>query len=372
MSFAGLRHYQNTTDAQRGKFMSDLQNQITEFTAPLVFFSLELNRITDDDLDAVLNSNDKLARYRPFFDNLRKLKPHQLSDELEQFLHDNSVVGATAWNRLFDETIAALTFEVQGETLNLESTTNLLSDPNRICRQASANALAKVFRANLPLFARITNTLAKEKEIKDRWRKFDTPQNARHLSNHVEPEVVNALRDAVTAAYPKLSHRYYALKAKWMGLDRLEIWDRNAPLPDNDDSVIEWSTAQKIVMDAYSAFDPRMAKLAQPFFENGWIDAGVKSGKAPGAFAHPTVTNVHPYVMLNYLGKQRDVMTLAHELGHGVHQTLAAQQGELLAGTPLTLAETASVFGEMLTFQSLLDSAQTPASRKRLWASTVE
>ncbi len=372
MSFAGLRYYQNTTDADRGKFMADMQAQVTDMSAHLVFFSLEMNRIEDAALDALLTANADLNRYKPIFDNLRKMKPYQLSDELEKFLHDQSVVGTSAWNRLFDETMAALTFDVDGEEMNLEATLNLLSDTDRARREIGAKALVKVFSANTPLFARITNTLAKEKEIQDKWRKLPTPQTSRHLSNDVEPEVVQALRDAVVAAYPKLSHRYYALKAKWLGLDKMEVWDRNAPLPDEDDLVIPWDQARAMVMDAYADFDPRMAELAEPFFDKGWIDAEVKPGKSSGAFAHPTVTNVHPYVMLNYLGKQHDVMTLAHELGHGVHQVLAADQGELLADTPLTLAETASVFGEMLTFRKLLDNAPDQAARKRLLARKVE
>ena len=372
MSFAGLLYYQNTTDADRGKFMADMQAQLTDMSANLVFFSLEMNRIEDAALDALLEANADLNRYKPIFDSLRKMKPYQLSDELEKFLHDQSVVGTSAWNRLFDETMAALTFDVDGEELPLEATLNLLSDTDRARREVGANALVKVFSANTPLFSRITNTLAKEKEIQDKWRKLPTPQTSRHLSNDVEPEVVQALRDAVVAAYPKLSHRYYALKAKWLGLDQMEVWDRNAPLPGEDDLVIPWDQARAMVMDAYADFDPRMAELAEPFFDKGWIDAEVKPGKSSGAFAHPTVTNVHPYVMLNYLGKQRDVMTLAHELGHGVHQVLAADQGELLADTPLTLAETASVFGEMLTFRKLLDNAPDQAARKRLLAGKVE
>ena len=372
MSFSGLRYYQNTTDADRAKFNSDMQTKITDMTTPLVFFTLEMNRIEDAALDAALAANADLGRYKPVLDRMRAMKPHQLSDELEHFLHDKSVVGSAAWNRLFDETMASLTFNVDGEDLPLETTLNLLTDHDRDQRQAGAQALAEVFQDRLPLFARITNTLAKEKEISDRWRKLPTPQSSRHLANDVEPEVVQALRDAVVAAYPDLSHRYYALKAKWLGLDKLEVWDRNAPLPVEDKSVIDWDKAEKIVMEAYGAFDPRMADIAGPFFKKGWIDAAVKPGKAPGAFAHPTVSDAHPYVMLNYLGKQRDVMTLAHELGHGVHQVLAADQGELLSSTPLTLAETASVFGEMLTFRKLLDEAKDPQARKALLASKVE
>mgnify|MGYP000542495910 CR=1 FL=1 len=371
MSFAGLRYYQLTTDADRAKFMSDMQEKITNFTTPLVFFTLELNRLDDGALDAHFAGNVKLARYKPVFDRIRAMRPYQLSDELEKFLHDLGVVG-DAWERLFDETIAGLEFEVDGEALNIEGTLNLLTEQDRTKREAAARELATVFDENIKTFARVHNTQAKEKEIVDRWRGMPTPQTGRHLSNDVEPEVVEALRSAVVAAYPKLSHRYYELKRKWLGLDRMQVWDRNAPLPMEDTRIVSWDHAEETVMQAYSAFDPRMADIAAPFFSKGWIDAAVKPGKAPGAFAHPTVTDVHPYVMLNYLGKPRDVMTLAHELGHGVHQVLAAEQGEMLSSTPLTLAETASVFGEMLTFRTMLDAAETQQQRKVLLAGKVE
>jgi len=372
MSYAGLRYYQNTTDADRAQFMQNAQEKVTVFTAPLVFYSLEINRLDDNALDAMLSENVDLARYKPIFKQLRAMKPYQLSDELEKFLHDQSSVGAAAWNKLFDETIAGLMFEIDGDEITLESILNLLTEQDRSKREAAAKELAKVFGENIKLFSRVHNTLAKEKSIEDEWRKMPSPQTGRHLSNQVEPEVVEALRSAVVAAYPKLSHRYYALKAKWLGLETMEVWDRNAPLPMQSSKTISWETAEKTVLQAYGAFDPRMAEIAAPFFSDGWIDAGVKPGKAPGAFAHPTVTSVHPYVMLNYLGKPRDVMTLAHELGHGVHQVLAAEQGELLSSTPLTLAETASVFGEMLTFRKLLDEAKTPETRKTLLAGKVE
>ncbi|MFG6518394.1 M3 family oligoendopeptidase [Sulfitobacter sp. 1A13496] len=371
MSFAGLRYYQQTTDAGRAKFMSDMQEKITDYTTPLVFFTLELNKLPDDHLAKLLDENPDLARYKPVFDRIRAMKPYQLSDEMEKFLHDLGVVG-DAWERMFDETIAGLEFEVDGETLNIEGTLNLLTDPDRAKREAGARELANVLGRNIRTFARVHNTQVKEKEVIDRWRGMETPQTGRHLSNHVEPEVVEALRNAVVEAYPKLSHRYYELKRKWLGLDVMQVWDRNAPLPMEDPKVVDWAQAEATVMEAYNAFDPRMGELAKPFFTKGWIDAGVKPGKAPGAFAHPTVTDVHPYVMLNYLGKPRDVMTLAHELGHGVHQVLAADQGEMLSSTPLTLAETASVFGEMLTFRKMLDKAQTQAERKVLLAGKVE
>ena len=374
MSFAGLLYYQNTSDPLRAKFLGDTQGRITTITQPLVFFTLELNRLDEAALDAALVGSAALRRYRPWIDRLRVMRPHQLSDELEKFLHDKSVVGAAAWNRLFDETMAGLKFDVEGESepLGLEATLNLLSDPDRARRRAGGAALVAVLEKNLSLFARITNTLIKEKEVEDTWRKMPSPDYGRHLDNDVEPEVVDALRLAVQAAGPRLAHRYYAMKARWLGLERLEYWDRNAPLPETDNRVVPWDEAKATVLDAYAGFSPRMAELAAPFFEQGWIDAPVKPGKAPGAFSHPTVSDVHPYVMLNYLGKTRDVMTLAHELGHGVHQRLAAGQGELLSRTPLTLAETASVFGEMLTFRKLLAAETDPGRRKSLLAGKVE
>jgi oligoendopeptidase F len=371
MSFAGLRYYQNTMDSDRAKFMSDMQDRLTRYSTPLVFFSLELNRLPDDRLETLYAANDDLARYKPVFDRVRAMKPYQLSDEMEKFLHDMGVVG-DAWERLFDETIAGLTFDVDGEDLSIEETLNLLTEQDRSQREAAARALGETFSKNIKTFARVHNTQAKEKEVMDRWRGMPTPQTGRHLSNHVEPEVVEALRNAVVNAYPRLSHRYYALKAKWLGLETMEVWDRNAPLPMETQRKINWPEAEKIVMDAYGSFDPRMAELAEPFFSKGWIDAGVKPGKAPGAFAHPTVTDAHPYVLLNYLGKPRDVMTLAHELGHGVHQRLAAGQGEMLSSTPLTLAETASVFGEMLTFRKMLEGAKDNNERKVMLAGKVE
>ena len=371
MSYAGLRYYQMTMDAERAKFMSDMQEAITNFTTPLVFFTLELNSLEDDHLDGLLAANADLARYKPVFDRIRAMKPYQLSDELERFLHDLGVVG-DAWEKLFDETIAGLQFTIDGEEYNIEGTLNFLTEQDRSKREAASRELARVFNDNIKTFARVHNTQAKEKEIIDRWRKMPTPQTGRHLANHVEPEVVEALRNAVVNAYPRLSHRYYELKRKWLGLDRMQVWDRNAPLPMEDTKTVNWTDAQAIVQEAYGEFDPRMAELSEPFFTKGWIDAPVKPGKAPGAFAHPTVTAVHPYVMLNYLGKPRDVMTLAHELGHGVHQVLAAGQGEMLSSTPLTLAETASVFGEMLTFRKMLDKAKDDTERKVLLAGKVE
>jgi len=372
MSYAGLLYQQDTSDAASGQFYGNCQGRVTDISTPTVFFTLEMNKIDESVLENQISESEDLARYKPWIDRLRSFRPFQLSDELEKFLHDQSVVGSTAWVRLYDEHLAGLRFDIGGEEMPLEAALNQLSDTDRTKRETAAHELAKVFEANLPIFTRVTNTLVKEKEVEDRWRKLPTPQSGRHLANHVEPEVVDALRDAVQAAYPKLSHRYYALKAKWLGLEKLEYWDRNAPLPEKDDRKIPWTEARDTVLDAYSGFAPEMADLARRFFDEKWIDAPVRPGKASGAFAHPTVTTAHPYVLVNYLGKTRDVMTLAHELGHGVHQLLAAGQGELLSHTPLTLAETASVFGEMLTFQSLLAAETDKGRRKALLAGKVE
>jgi len=371
ISYAGLLYYQKTTDADRAKFLSDMQEKITVFTTKLVFFSLEINSLEDEFLDKLFTKNDQLARYKPVFEKIRAMKPYQLNDEIEKFLHDLGIVG-DAWEKLFDETIAGLTFKIGDESLNIEATLNLLTDQNRENREKATRELARVFSENIKVFTRVHNTQAKEKEIIDRWRGMPTAQMGRHLANQVEPEVVEALRNAVVKAYPEISHRYYELKRKWLGLEIMQVWDRNAPLPMESNKLVTWDEAQKLVTGAYTNFDSRMSDLITPFFNEGWIDAGVKPGKAPGAFAHPTVTDVHPYIMLNYLGKPRDVMTLAHELGHGVHQVLASSQGQMLSSTPLTLAETASVFGEMLTFQQMLDQSCDKNERKVLLANKVE
>ncbi len=371
MSYAGLVYSGDTSDPERAKFYGDAQERLTAASSDLLFFTLELNRIDDALIDAAM-AREPLARYSPWLKDIRKDKPYQLDDKLERLFHEKSVTGRAAWNRLFDETIASLRFKVRGEELTLEPTLNRLQDPDESMRKDAADALAAVFKANLRVFTLITNTLAKDKEISDRWRGFEDVADSRHLANRVEREVVEALVSAVRAAYPRLSHRYYALKARWFGKDRLDHWDRNAPLPAVEQRTIPWEQARDTVLSAYAAFSPRMADIARRFFDERWIDAPVRPGKAPGAFAHPTVPSAHPYVLLNYQGKPRDVMTLAHELGHGVHQVLAAPNGALMAPTPLTLAETASVFGEMLTFRRLLEETADPVQRKAMLAQKVE
>ncbi len=371
ISFAGLIYAGDTTDPKRAKFYGDIQEKITNASTHLLFFGLELNKIDEADFTALLAA-PAVAHYLPWLEDLRKDKPYQLEDRVEELFHEKSITGRGAWNRLFDETMAGLRFDVSGDSLPLEPTLNKLVDRDGAVRKAASEALAATFKENIRTFTLITNTLAKDKEISDRWRGFEDVADSRHLANRVEREVVDALVDTVQAAYPRLSHRYYALKAKWFGTDVLDHWDRNAPLPDSTADPIVWADARKIVLDAYSGFSPKMSDIAQDFFDKNWIDAPTRPGKAPGAFAHPTVPSAHPYVLLNYQGKTRDVMTLAHELGHGVHQVLAAEQGALMAPTPLTLAETASVFGEMLTFRSLLERTETKSERKILLAGKVE
>jgi oligoendopeptidase F len=370
LSYASLMYAGNTTDPVRAKFYGDVQERLTTASLHLLFFTLELNRIDDSELEAAMR-DPALGHYRPWIEDVRKEKPYQLEDRVEELFHEKSVTGYSAWNRSFDETIASLRFKVAGRTLAIEPTLNLLQDVDGKKRKAAADALAKTFKENLRPFTLITNTLAKDKEISDRWRGFKDIADARHLSNRVEREVVEALVSAVRAAYPKLSHRYYALKAKWFGKKRLPHWDRNAPLPKVAQRTIPWSDARATVLTAYGAFSPKMANVADQFFTKKWIDAPVRPGKQPGAFSHPTVPSAHPYVLLNYMGKPRDVMTLAHELGHGVHQVLAAPNGALMAQTPLTLAETASVFGEMLTFRKLLAETTDKKQRKAMLAAKV-
>ncbi|MFZ1182372.1 MAG: M3 family oligoendopeptidase [Pseudolabrys sp.] len=371
ISYASLVYAGNTTDPDRAKFYGDVQERITAASLHLLFFTLELNRVPDEQLDAAMG-DPALGHYRPWIEDVRKEKPYQLEDRIEELFHEKSVTGYSAWNRSFDETIAGLRFKVDGKLLAIEPTLNLLQDADGKKRKAAAEALARTFKENLRPFALITNTLAKDKEISDRWRGFKDIADARHLSNRVESEVVDALVAAVRATYPKLSHRYYALKAKWFCKKRLPYWDRNAPLPKVAQRTIPWTDARATVLTAYGAFSPRMAEVADRFFVRNWIDAPVRPGKQPGAFAHPTVPSAHPYVLLNYMGRPRDVMTLAHELGHGVHQVLAAPNGPLMAPTPLTLAETASVFGEMLTFRKLLAETTDKKQRKAMLVAKVE
>jgi oligoendopeptidase F len=371
-SYAGLTYYGDMTDPANGKFFSDISAAITDIATNLLFFGLELNRVDDARIEQAMAQDSVAGHYRPWIEDLRKEKPYQLDDKLEQLFLEKSQTGAAAWNRLFNETIAALRMPLDGEDVPLEIALDKLQEPSREVRKAAAEAISAVFKANIRIFTLITNTLAKDKDISDRWHGFKDIADSRHLSNRVEGEVVAALAAAVRAAYPRLSHRYYKMKAKWLGMEQLDYWDRNAPLPETPAQLVPWEDARETVLSAYHEFSPEMARITKEFFDKSWIDAPARPGKAPGAFAHPTVPSAHPYVLVNYLGKPRDVMTLAHELGHGVHQVLAGKQGALMCSTPLTLAETASVFGEMLTFRALLAKTKDRAERKAMLAQKVE
>ena len=371
MSYASLIYAGDMSDAEIGRFYQMMQERVTDIGSTLLFFTLELNKLEDAGLAEKLKA-PVLAHYAPWLRDVRVFRPHQLSDELEKMLHEKYVAGRAAWTRLFEETMAALRFPVEGKDLTSAEALHLLSEPDPKLRKAAAKSLGEVLGKNARLFALITNTLAKDKEIEDRWRHYAAPISSRNLGNYVEDEVVDALIAAVRASFPRLAHRYYRLKAKWFGVETLAYWDRNAPLPEEPHRVIPWPEARDTVLAAYGRFSPELAKIGKRFFDGRWIDAPVRPGKSPGAFAHPTVPSAHPYLLLNYQGKTRDVMTLAHELGHGVHQVLAGSQGALMADTPLTLAETASVFGEMLTFRALLAAETDSKSRKVMLASKVE
>ena len=371
MSYASPVHAGDLADPEIGRFYQTMQERTNAVSTTLLFFTLELNRLEDSDLASKL-ADSGLAHYSPWLRDTRAFRPHQLSDELEKLLHEKYVAGRAAWVRLFDETIADLRFPIQGRELTESEALDLLSDGEPEIRREAGMVIGEVLKKNTRTFSMITNTLAKDKEIEDRWRRFPRPISSRNLGNFVEDEVVDALIAAVREAYPRLSHRYYRLKARWFGVEELPFWDRNAPLPEEEERTISWPEAAETVLSAYRAFSPEMAAVGGRFFAGRWIDAPLRPGKASGAFAHPTVPSAHPYLLLNYHGKTRDVMTLAHELGHGVHQLLANAQGYLMADTPLTLAETASVFGEMLTFRALLARETDPRRRKIMLAGKVE
>jgi oligoendopeptidase F len=370
-AYAQLHFSTDMSEPARGRFLQFIQERNNAIFIETLFFTLELNRLDDEVLDRQL-AHPEAARYAPWIRDNRVFKPHQLSDDLEALLHEKSVTGRSAWIRLFEQSIARMRFAVDGQELPLADVLNMMSHNDGERRRAAAKSLGNEFGEQIELFTLITNTLAKDKEIEDRWRHYPTPVSYRNLANRVEDEVVEALVTAIRSAYEELAHRYYPIKAGWFGKDALDYWDRNAPLPGGDERTFTWEQAREAVLGAFRQFHPLMADTAAPFFERRWIDAAPRAGKESGAFSHPTVPSVHPYVLMNFYGRPRDVSTLAHELGHGVHQVLAGAQGALMAETPLTLAETASVFGEMLVFRTLLDSENDPHQRRRLLAGKVE
>ena len=372
MSYAYLLYAENMGIQDNAIFLQSIKEKVTDISQDLLFFTLEMNDIEDEALDAMLQENTPLQRYTPWIRQVRAFKPYQLSKDLEKILHEKDIAARSNWIRLYDETFADMRFTMRNKEYPISDMLNFLSDADATIRKDAALGFAEGLKKQISLFTLVTNTLAKSKEITDRWRTYPTSETSRHLDNQVEEEVVDALMQSVKQSYPNLSHRYYQLKARWMGAETMPYWDRNAPLPQKNDQPISWDEGRDIVLDAYQDFSPEMARLGQQFFDNNWIDGRLIPGKDSGAFSHPTVPSVHPYILINYYGKVRDVMTLAHELGHGVHQCLAGEQGHLLSETPLTIAETASVFGEMLTFQSLMRRETDPEKKRILLAGKVE
>ena len=372
MSYAHLLVAEDGNNEKNKIFYQQMQEQITNIASSIVFFSLELNEVSNAKLNKIY-ADKKLEPYKNWIKNIRKFKPYQLDVKTEKLLQEKSITSRSAWVRLFDDTIASLKFPFKGKNLSSAEIFNFLSDEKESNRKKSAEVVSGVLKDNISLFTSITNNLAKDKSINDKWRGLPSPVSSRNLSNVVEDEVVEALTETIKENYPKIAHRYYKIKAKWFKKKSLMYWDRNAPLPFQSQSIYSWKDARQIVSDAYSNFDQRAGNIVNKFFDNSWIHAPVIAGKSPGAFAASTVPSVHPFILVNYQGKARDIATLAHELGHGIHQYLAGKkQTYFNSSTPLTLAETASVFGEMLTFKSLLSITKKENERKGLLANKVE
>ena len=360
----------NMEDPEISRYNSSISDQITEILSSLIFFTLELSKIDDKTIESWMKENSA-QKWQPFITILRKRNPYLLDPLVEEILIEKSATGRAAWVRLFDETSAALRFPFRKDLLSEAEILNLLSDSDPENRKIAGKSLSEILDKNKRIFAMILNVISRDRYIEDNKRGFQRIMSSRNLDNDVEDEVVDALVNTVDKAMPKLTHRYYKWKAKQFGKNKLDWWDRNAPLPQTSENPIKWVDAKNIILDSFSSFHPKISNLAELFFKNNWIDASVRQGKASGAFAHPSVPSLHPYILVNYQGKIRDVMTLAHELGHGVHQILAAKNGLLMAETPLTLAETASVFGEMLVFRKLLDESSVE-QKKQLLAGKIE
>lgn len=357
-------------DPQWARFEANFRTRAAEIAAKSLFFTLELNQLEDGEIAAALAAHPPAARWSPWLRRVRLSRPHELSQDLENLLLDRSPATAN-WTRLYDNTLAELRVRAGRESLTLPEALNRLSDADVKKRKAAANGLASALEAATPVISLCLNTLAFEKQVEDRWRRYETPARSRHLANEVDPASVEAMVEAVTDTYAATSHRYYALKARALGKKTLDHWDRNAPLSTAQPRLYDWAEAKSIVLDSYSALAPKFADGARVFFDQPWIDARPRPGKQSGAYSHSVSSTRHPYVFMNYMGERRDVLTLAHELGHAVHQTLAAPMGTLLADTPLTLAETASIFGEGLVFERLLAEAR-PEEKLGLLAGRIE
>ena len=370
-SHAQLLFAASTTDSQIARHHQSIREASADIGARLLFIELELAALDDAHVTQLLDT-PALAVWQPWLRRVRAWAPHQLAPDMERMLAERAPSGRGAWVRLFDETAAALRFPFGGADVTEAEILNALSSPNGDERRTAGESLSTTMKDNERLLSLVLNTIAKDKEVEDRWRGFARPVDSRNLDNDVDDDTVDALVGAVDSRNADLAHRYYRLKAGWMGGETINWWDRNAPLPGGDDRQFSWDEARQLVLGSFAGFDQQMAEQAEPFFSRNWIDAEPRAGKSSGAFSHPVTPSAHPYILMNFSGKSRDVMTLAHEMGHGIHQRLAADRGYLMSDTPLTLAETASVFAEMLAFRRLVDSADDPAIRRRLLAGKVE
>lgn len=364
MSFAYLKYAENLSVEENLLFYQNMNEKLTKLDSSLSFFTVEINNLSDGELQKRLSDSSNLRdKYEIYLTNLRLFKPHQLSNDLERLMIDKSVTSRDAWSRLFDETIDNMKFEFGGKLLNEAQIMEIINGKNRDKRIKAGRVFGEKLGENIRLLAYITNVLAKDKGISDSWRNFKHPMESRNLGNLIEDEVVDNLYNSVQKNYAAIAHRYYRLKARIMGREKLHHTDRNAPISYDDDRKYSWDEAREIVLQAYRDFSPKMAEIGQEFFDNNWIDVPTRPGKRGGAFAHPTIPAIHPYILLNFQGKFRDVSTLAHELGHGIHMYLSRGKGLFMSDTPLTLAETASVFGEQLVFRYLLNN-ETDRNRK--------
>ncbi|NGP75995.1 M3 family oligoendopeptidase [Balneolaceae bacterium YR4-1] len=368
-SYAHLIWSTNTSKPEYGKLIQQSKELSSEIHQKLVFFDVEWLDVDDEKAGQWIESDD-LSHYRHYLETSRRYKEHILSEKEEQILSAKSVTGSSAWNRYFDETLGAATFELEGEELTEQEVLSKLHEPDRELRKKAHASLTDTFKDLSRTLTFVFNTLLADKHTNDKLRNYDSWISSRNLSNEIDDDTVELLVNSVTSSY-SLVQRFYKLKRDLLGYDKLYDYDRYAPLLQNEEEV-QWDKAREIVLSSYSEFHPEMGEIAGKFFEKSWIDAAIKPGKRGGAYSASTVPSVHPYVFMNFDGKIRDVQTLAHELGHGVHQYLARKQGPLQAGTPLTTAETASVFGEMLVFQNLIKKLDDPKEKLALLMGKID
>jgi oligoendopeptidase F len=366
-SYAHLDYSTDTTDPARGALVAKVTELATAIETKLIFFELEWAALDDDRAEELL-AHPGLDFARHHLRTARRYRPHLLSEAEEKILAEKSQTGRGAWARLFGEQMAAVKVGEEGESL--EVALSRLMSPDREVRRTTAEQVTEALQPGLPTRAYIFNVLALDKAVDDRLRHYPSWISSRNLSNEASDESVEALVTAVTSRY-ELPRRWYRLKAKVLGIDKLADYDRSAAISTEDER-FTWSRSRELVLDAYGSFSPELGNLVKRFFDENWIDAPVREGKRGGAFCSYTVPSVHPYLLLNWTSRRRDVTTLAHELGHGVHAALAGPQGVLQFSTPLTLAETASVFGEELVFGRLLDAAESAESRLSLLAEAIE